>query len=131
MENWMTLALILAGLGSFALGLLCLGCSAYLFARKRSLARGRVPVWVIMLVVGLFLTLLIPGAIAFLLMQAILSSTPVPTVTCYEAAPQVTCYKPAAALIMPAIPVAMRLELLERLRERDMLPEHVYRKTKR
>lgn len=129
MEKLMLMLLIAAGIASLAAGLLCIGVSAYLFTRRKSLALGPVPVWMITLVTGLFLTLVIPGTVVFLLMQAIMA--PPPVVTCYEVQPEVTCYKPSASIVMTAVPVAMRLELAEKLRESGKLPEHIYSKIKK
>lgn len=131
MEKLLMLVIIAAGLVSLAAGLLCVGASAYLFTRRKNLAPGPVPLWMIALSAGLFLTLVIPGAAVFLLMQAILAPPPPVVVTCYEAGPEVTCYKPAASVVMTAVPLAMRLELAEKLRESGKLPEHVYNKIKK
>ena len=130
MEKLLMLMIIAAGIVSLAAGVLCVGASAYLFTRKKSLALGPVPLWMIALAAGLFLTLIVPGAAIFLLMQAIMAPPP-PVVPCYEVQPEVTCYKPAASVLMTTVPLAMRLELAEKLRESGKLPEHVYNKIKK
>jgi hypothetical protein len=129
MESWLALGLIVAGAGSLFAGLLCLGASAYLFARKKGLSMGPMPVWAVALGAGLLLTFVVPGALAFILMQAILA--PPPAVTCYEVQPQVMCYKVSASVAMTAVPVAMRLELADKLMESGRLPDHIYRKIRK
>ncbi|WP_424358524.1 hypothetical protein [Methanocella sp. MCL-LM] len=130
MEKLLMLVIIAAGIVSLAAGVLCVGTSAYLFTRRKTLALGPAPLWMIALAAGLFLTLVILGAAIFLLMQAIMAPPP-PVVTCYEVQPEVTCYKPAASVILTAVPITMRLELAEKLRESGKLPEHVYNKIRK
>ncbi|CAJ36483.1 hypothetical protein [Methanocella arvoryzae] len=130
-----TLILILAAGTAcvvFFAGLCMVAGSLYLFLKQRSRTAGGVPAWMLVLAVGLFLTFVVPGAIIFLAAYVIATQTPPPVVTCYAPKPpEVTDYTSAASSVTMAVPLAMRLELAEKLRESGKLPGHIYDKIKK